>query len=525
MGEILEMNRVGTAENFNAQYVLGMPEQHERSGEVEQWRREGFAQIAYFAADYLQFGAIQEGTKLRVSNERAGKALEALGEPFIAEFNYDLINGELVAENGEPLVAMYERSHEQSIEEAKQNPKLAFREKRFGADTTNARLIREMVNAPDVPVGATMLISSACPSAAELGIPELLLKELNYRPEFDQAMVWCAKKTTTGVSFKTLNLFNAPPDLLQATAMSVSGKTLPELDREGLHTQQVMIGPEVEDVASLFRDEFDAILSQEVGFETYHGFNAEYKNKSSETLTTHPHFIAVQESTIEVLDQAAQSLVTKSMKVDRHYLQAMLTMKKPNGEFELQGVRRRSVMKAVNADQLTQHELENVISSVDIASSSALWAVMAKLYYCGVQDKPRYEYGQVLEASSAALAAQSLGVVYEVRSEGQVEGGCPGGIANKLEKSIFDMSEEERVDTLTKKESWTWKKGICRVEGCYTRPGQTEVGPCDVCKSCQKHFDNGKDPTKMYRFIAVAKRNLVVKTVSVGEAPAEKVVA
>lgn len=42
-----------------------------------------------------------------------------------------------------------------------------------------------------------------------------------------------------------------------------------------------------------------------------------------------------------------------------------------------------------------------------------------------------------------------------------------------------------------------WKKGICRVEACPTRPGKTEVGPCSVCKQCQAAFDHGDDPTKV----------------------------
>ena len=44
---------------------------------------------------------------------------------------------------------------------------------------------------------------------------------------------------------------------------------------------------------------------------------------------------------------------------------------------------------------------------------------------------------------------------------------------------------------------WKWRKGTCRVETCASRPGKTSVGPCDVCKRCQRVFDKGGDPTKM----------------------------
>lgn len=46
------------------------------------------------------------------------------------------------------------------------------------------------------------------------------------------------------------------------------------------------------------------------------------------------------------------------------------------------------------------------------------------------------------------------------------------------------------------KENWKWKKGVCQVSACPTRPGKTEVGPCSVCRTCQSMFDKGRDPTK-----------------------------
>lgn len=48
-------------------------------------------------------------------------------------------------------------------------------------------------------------------------------------------------------------------------------------------------------------------------------------------------------------------------------------------------------------------------------------------------------------------------------------------------------------------EKWNWKKGVCRVEECPTRPGKTDVGPCSVCRGCQHEFDKGGNPTKSYR--------------------------
>lgn len=92
----------------------------------------------------------------------------------------------------------------------------------------------------------------------------------------------------------------------------------------------------------------------------------------------------------------------------------------------------------------------------------------------------------------------------------QVGGGCGGVITGNFSKKqdkadILSnplLTEQEREQLLEEissddeQTSWAWKPGVCRVESCYTRPGQTQVGPCAVCRGCQKLFDMGIDPTK-----------------------------
>ena len=84
-----------------------------------------------------------------------------------------------------------------------------------------------------------------------------------------------------------------------------------------------------------------------------------------------------------------------------------------------------------------------------------------------------------------------------------VGGGCPGdsdpnfagrkkdGIDGEAESANLWDSDDENKD------NWKWTKGVCQVKTCSTRPGQTEVGPCSVCRKCQAKFDNGEDPTKV----------------------------
>ena len=85
--------------------------------------------------------------------------------------------------------------------------------------------------------------------------------------------------------------------------------------------------------------------------------------------------------------------------------------------------------------------------------------------------------------------------------------GCGGGSAgrgtnkggsskNKKSEKTTDETTEDEQDAIEQNEDWTWKRGVCRVDSCPTRPGKTQVGPCAVCKRCQKMFDKGIDPTK-----------------------------
>lgn len=56
------------------------------------------------------------------------------------------------------------------------------------------------------------------------------------------------------------------------------------------------------------------------------------------------------------------------------------------------------------------------------------------------------------------------------------------------------------------KEKWVWKRGVCQVKSCSTRPGETKVGPCSVCAKCQAKFDKGQDPTKVLPRVNLPKK-------------------
>ncbi len=81
----------------------------------------------------------------------------------------------------------------------------------------------------------------------------------------------------------------------------------------------------------------------------------------------------------------------------------------------------------------------------------------------------------------------------------RVGGGCAGvNDSNFGSEQDRNNSTDERnnFSNAENKSNWKWKKGVCQVRSCFTRPGETEVGPCSVCRNCQTKFDKGEDPTK-----------------------------
>jgi hypothetical protein len=96
------------------------------------------------------------------------------------------------------------------------------------------------------------------------------------------------------------------------------------------------------------------------------------------------------------------------------------------------------------------------------------------------------QYGELESQNERLLASQNL----------KIRGGCNG--QNETEfRNLNDSDPEAAKNKDEDPSNWKWKRGVCAVVVCKSRPGQTEVGPCSVCRSCQAKFDRGLDPTKV----------------------------
>lgn len=150
---------------------------------------------------------------------------------------------------------------------------------------------------------------------------------------------------------------------------------------------------------------------------------------------------------------------------------------------------------------LTRGELENRKKEL----TYGVWAAL----------KERLDYGAIFTHNSNSpvmLGREVQRAFTRLSMRKEVLTGCGGSIKGR--ESILDSEPGDVFDSVfgdeKSSESWTWKKGICRVDNCPTKPGMTEVGPCDVCRNCQHWFDKGRDPGKLFKGLRLAAKNLLI---------------
>lgn len=129
-----------------------------------------------------------------------------------------------------------------------------------------------------------------------------------------------------------------------------------------------------------------------------------------------------------------------------------------------------------------------------LSAQEALQLIDTEHRIQALQRQGRIHDAQAVQARQSQMVA---------RNNIRVGAGCPGEVGGDFGDGKRSDGTEKRpgdaendADDAEDRSTWIYKKGMCRVESCATRPGQTEVGPCDVCRSCQILFDEGLDPTK-----------------------------
>lgn len=109
---------------------------------------------------------------------------------------------------------------------------------------------------------------------------------------------------------------------------------------------------------------------------------------------------------------------------------------------------------------------------------------------------------EIMNNQAIAQSNVSVGAGCAGKNEASFGGSEPGATGGDAQSGADGAaaggtsgSQEENG-----KDSWKWKSGVCRIAKCPTRPNSTSVGPCEVCRGCQRIFDNGSDPNTHYSY-------------------------
>lgn len=67
--------------------------------------------------------------------------------------------------------------------------------------------------------------------------------------------------------------------------------------------------------------------------------------------------------------------------------------------------------------------------------------------------------------------------------------------------SINDTNDSgmKDIESMLERSKWKWPDGYCRTELCEFKNKLTKVGPCKVCLRCQSIYDEGEEPSEVYR--------------------------
>ncbi len=445
--------------------------------QYEDWLKSGFGQAAYIARDIHMHGFVMAETRQRVRNERKGIAIEKLGEPYITSFEYKNIDGCLRAEDGEMFVEIFTRGYDKAAKDVQDDTRLSFLLERFETDIDHAVFLQDLSSDINVPVGTTVVMNSPSPSPEDTGVPAETLEDYNYRPHEGLAMQWIATKTANGIRLQTCSLFNAEPEHLAEATSIVAGQPVAILDREAMPKQRTVFLPDANaDVAQQLRTSFDDILWRETGMQTFHGLQPDqYPREDVTFLVETAEFGQALSASESIIESVAESLISGEFLIDHKYMRQLLSIKKSDGSYELEGDQRDSVMRAINSKSKPKDK--DFYPALNVARQGAdaiIWATLRNLY-----DR------KSVKITADISEAVEIGVsgVEEHRQQGTNEYGCPGdGPGNSNQKSIFEMSSDQLASAFMRR-TFITNCPLCE-EKNVTATQENGTLTCGSCSGC-----------------------------------------
>jgi len=414
-----------------------------------------------FRSDIEQYGTVRRETYAQAFNEELTFVAEGLDAPLQTRFT--LYNSELglVDERGTPLQEALKRGEWAAEQAYQRDSRLGFNLSRAIHDFHEGQLVQQMA---DSPYGETTIVSVSpfCEEAyAKLG--GKMVENLGFRPDRLMAFV---------------RIFNKLPDG-NVEVLSIS------VDNSNLEAFRGVLGSLGVDVPA------DTLSDDFLGYRAHLSIN-------------HHEQKILPAAVIETYDSMMQSIYKKDFRAGRQA-----------------GEEREAWQFITEQKDLVEHyfdRLEEIArqSPDDLEQKRKLtysfWAALKARMSSAEKQRTVMYAAQNVVAQNPNIQKHMLNqemnrafVNASAKHEKMV--GCGGSISFGRNKDLLKESPENAFSSIfggeddegEAKSSWVWKRGICRVDDCPTRPGSTQVGPCSVCRGCQHLFDKGQDPGKTYK--------------------------
>jgi hypothetical protein len=411
------------------------------------------ASIRMLRQDIEQFGRVTAETWQQVHNEELTFVAESINAPLSTTFQLE--NGEsgLVDERGVRLQEALARGLQAAEEAAYGDSRYWFNVRRAVHEYEEGQAVQRMMN--DAYGANTIISFSPFPEEAYRQYGPKPLKSIGFQPERKLGFIRVYnKKSDQELEVISLSVDNSDLEAFRATAAQF-GKQIPEdMTSDDYLAERIELALDLAEqshVSNTARTLYDSSMSALYGGE----FSAGRPHRNERDAWA---FIASQKDLVS------------------HYM----------NELEMLARQKKKV------DVRTKNTL-----------TFGFWAALKERYSASTdaENGSSCEYlnlGQIqslnMEISRAYNRAAS-------RHEQMVA--CGGSIG--VSSNFAELSPENAMSSIMgdssgeKAESWVWKSGICKVDNCPSRPSNTKVGPCSVCKTCQHIFDKGKDPANEYK--------------------------
>lgn len=420
------------------------------------------------------------------------KTADGVGEFLTIERKEDFATNQdamIVANNGEPIKDLIERGYQVSLRESSEDkdPRMMMQAERDHSDgILFNNYVEPMFNGAE---HNTVFAGSAYPKEGAREYGRRFVKELGYNDEFECATLQMYNKQGNTLKTRTLSIDYSNLDIL-ADMLRERGADVPSDVSDNTLITHPILGNMTYEEACGFMDDFVAEYELKTGQKPKQTTTMELVEEQKDLISRSFEFLYM--GVAESLAQGHKTeylskFVSEIYKVaDRMKAQERLAIQDIDHkrDFDRDDAR---IMHGAVLYSLAEKFRSILIVSEDHSTSSGMYKNAAKAQEL-LQD-PRafimHMGGHFGNGVKAKRAYGGCGALFEFSMDEEAAGSPQDVFGGKYKRSNRDRLK-----------NYNWKKGICRIKSCDSKGKPVEVGPCRICKNCEKKFDKGLDPSK-----------------------------